>query len=125
MRDVLKMIVYPIAQILYDKKAMNILALDVQGISTMTDYMIIAEGNVNKHVSAMAKTIIEEMAEKGVSPSRIEGVTEGDWAVLDFNEVVVHLFQPGYREKYMLERLFPDSKLIDLPLEIGDSAMNG
>lgn len=124
MRDTLKMIVYPISQILYEKKAMNILALDVQGVSTMTDYMVIAEGNVNKHVSAMARTIIEKMAQKGISPSRVEGVIEGDWAVLDFNEVVVHLFQPGYREKYMLERLFPDSKLVDLPLEENDPAIN-
>lgn len=117
MRDALKMIVYPISQILYEKKAMNILALDVQGISTMTDYMVIAEGTVNRHVSAMARTIVEQMAQKGISPSKVEGIAEGDWAVLDFGEVVVHLFQPGYREKYMLERLFPDSKLVDLPLE--------
>lgn len=124
MVDLLKDIVYPIAQILYDKKALNILSLDVIGLSTMTDYLVIAEGNVNKHVSSMAVTIIHEMQSRGIVPSRVEGLSAGDWVVIDFEEVVVHIFEPGLRERYCLERLYPESKIIDLPLILDKTAIN-
>jgi len=105
-----------IAQMIYDKKGFNILALDVQGLSTITDYLIIAEGNVDRHVMSLANTIVEEMGESGEKPIHAEGMQTGDWIVLDYGQVMIHLFTPGLRDKYSLERLWPESKLIELDI---------
>jgi ribosome-associated protein len=104
-----------IAQVIYDKKGFNILAIDVQGLSSITDYILIAEGNIDRHVSAIAKAIVEEMEER---PLRAEGVAVGDWAVLDYGEVMVHIFSPNLRERYSLEKLWGESKLVDLEIDV-------
>jgi ribosome-associated protein len=106
-----------IAQMIYDKKGFNILALDVQGISTITDYLLIAEGNVDRHVMAMAHTIVAEMKESGENPIHTEGLKTGEWVVLDYGQIMVHLFTPGFREKYSLERIWPESKLVELHIK--------
>ena len=112
-----------IAQVIYDKKGSNILALDVRGLSSITDYLLIAEGNIDRHVTAMAKAIVEELKGKGESPFHTEGLQNGDWVVIDCSEVVVHIFTPGLREKYSLERLWSDSKIVDLNIDITKSGM--
>ncbi len=110
-----------IAQIIYDKKGINILALDVTGLSTITDYLLIAEGHVDRHVSSMGKTIVEEMKKKGETPLHVEGLQAGDWVVIDYSGLMVHLFMPGYREKFSLEKLWQESKLVDLPINTGST----
>ncbi|MBS0625731.1 MAG: ribosome silencing factor [Verrucomicrobia bacterium] len=112
-----------IAQVIYDKKGSNILALDVRGISSITDYILIAEGNVDRHVSSIGKSIVEELKQKGETPVHTEGLQSGDWAVIDYCEVMVHIFMPGLREKYSLERLWGDSKIVDLNISITNPAM--
>lgn len=108
-----------IAQVIYDKKGSNILALDVRGLSQMTDYLLIAEGNVDRHVISIAQAIVSELERTiGEPPLRIEGLQVGDWIVLDYSEVVVHLFQPGLREKYSLEKLWNEGQIIDLNIDI-------
>lgn len=112
-----------IAQVIYDKKGFNILALDVQGMSSITDYLIIAEGNVDRHVTSIAKAIIDEMSEKGEDPIHAEGLKTGDWAVLDYGDVTVHIFMPGLRQRYSLERLWGDSKIVDLDIDVSKPAI--
>lgn len=107
-----------LAQIIYDKKGSNILALDVKGLSTITDYLLIAEGNVDRHVISMAKTIIEVLGDRGEAPVHTEGLQSGDWVVIDCCEVIVHLFQPGLREKYSLEKLWNEGRIVDLEIDI-------
>lgn len=114
---------YTIAQVIYDKKGVNILALDVEGLSSITDYLVIAEGNVDRHVSGIARAIIEELDTKGVHPLHIEGIKTGDWVVLDYGEIMIHLFRPGFREKYALERLWLESKIVDLAIDVSKPAM--
>lgn len=104
-----------IAQIIYDKKGSNILALDIRGLSSITDYLLIAEGNVDRHVISIAAAIIEQ--KKG-SLIHAEGLQVGDWIVLDYGEVVVHLFQPGLREKYALEKLWNQGQIVDLTIDL-------
>ncbi len=89
-----------IAQTIYDKKGTNILALDVRGISTLTDFVIIAEGSVDRHVIAIADAIIDALHEAGFECTQKEGMHTGDWVVLDFLNIMVHLFGPGMRDKY-------------------------
>lgn len=93
-----------IAQAIFDKKGFNILALDVRAISTLTDYVIIAEGNIDKHVMAIAEAIIERMESLGQKTIYIEGMKGGDWVVVDYMHIMVHLFMPGMRDKYQLEQ---------------------
>ncbi len=107
-----------LAQIVYDKKGFNILAIDVQGLSNITDFLLIAEGNIDRHVSSIARSIIEELGRDGHKPLRVEGVQSGDWVVIDYGEVMVHLFAPHLREKYSLERLWSDSKIVDLDIDV-------
>lgn len=108
-----------IAQAIYDKKGFNIIALDVKGLSSITDYMVIAEGNVGRHVMAIAQSIQRDLSDQGQKPLRVEGLKNGDWIVMDYGEVMVHLFMPGMREKYQLEQLWKEAKLIDLDIETG------
>jgi ribosome-associated protein len=107
-----------IGQTLFDKKGFNILALDVKGISTLTDYFVIAEGNVDRHVIALAKEIVKKLKEQEIYPSHIEGLEQGDWIVVDYMEIVVHIFKPGFREKYRLEELWNDGKIVDLKFNV-------
>lgn len=107
-----------IAQTIYDKKGMNILALDVRGISSLTDFVIIAEGSVDKHVLAISHAIIDRLKEMGHRPLHVEGMPMGDWVVIDFFEIMVHLFMPGLRDKYQLEELWRQGKIIDLNIEV-------
>jgi ribosome-associated protein len=112
-----------IAQVVYDKKGMNILALDVKGLSSIADFLLIAEGNVDRHVTAIARSIVEELHERGENPVHVEGVQTGDWVVLDYSGIMVHLFMPGYRQKYSLEKLWSESKIIDLEIDVSKSSI--
>lgn len=106
-----------VTQVIYDKKGFNIIVLDVTGICTMTDYFIIAEGTVDRHVRALSQAIEEEWRQKGRFPFHIEGQREGDWVVLDYGDVVIHLFTPDLRDKYRLEELWHDGKIVDVKIE--------
>ena len=113
-----------IAQVIYDKKGSNILALDVEGLSTITDYLVIAEGTVDRHVAGIARAIIAELEERGGPPLlHVEGLQSGDWVVLDYGAIMVHLFKRGTREKYSLERLWGESKIVDLEIDVSKPAI--
>src|ERR1700722_19641955 len=111
-----------IAQKLFDKKGFNIIAIDVREVSTMTDFFLIAEGAVDRHVCAMAQMVMGMMKEEGESPVYTEGLSEGDWVVLDYLEIVIHLFVPKMRDKYRLEELWQTGKIVDLELEVSKGA---
>ena len=102
-----------IAQTIFDKKGMNILGLDVRGISSLTDYVIIAEGNIGRHVIAIADAVIKAVKQDGYKPIHVEGRQLGDWVVIDFLDIMVHLFMPGLREKYRLEDLWKEGQILD------------
>lgn len=107
-----------IAQAVYDKKGFNILIIDVRKISTMTDYFIIAEGTVDRHVKALSQTIIDELSlHGGRTPLHVEGQQEGDWVVLDYADFVIHLFIPELREKYALEELWQKGQVVDVKID--------
>lgn len=103
-----------ISHIIYEKKGFNTLAIDVQGLSSITDFLFIAEGNVDRHVTAMAKAIMERLEKEGEKPIHVEGLQTGDWIVLDYGEVMIHLFAPGLRERYSLERMWKECQIVDL-----------
>ncbi|HSX12389.1 MAG TPA: ribosome silencing factor [Rhabdochlamydiaceae bacterium] len=108
------------AQVIYDKKGMNILCLDLRGISTITDFVVIAEGAVNRHVVAIAQAIMDELSHLNLKPVRVEGLQTGDWVVLDYVEFMVHLFMPGIRDRYQLEGLWRKGKIVELKILISN-----
>lgn len=103
-----------ISKIIYEKKGFHLLGLDLRGVSSVTDYILIAEGNVNRHIKAIADAILQDATEK---PYRVEGLDESNWIVIDYLDLMVHLFIPDIRGKYQLEKLWPEAKLMDLKLE--------
>lgn len=105
-----------IAQVIYDKKGFNILVLDVSGICTMTDFFIIAEGTVDRHVKALSHAIIDEFSGKKREPLHVEG-QQGDWVVLDYGDFVIHLFIPELRIKYALEDLWKKGQIVDVKID--------
>lgn len=106
-----------IAQAIYEKKGINILALDIRNVSTLTDFFIIAEGNVDRHVKALSENVREEAKKHGIDTLITEGECTGDWCVLDFGEIIVHLFIPELRQKYALEQLWSEGKIVELSLK--------
>jgi ribosome-associated protein len=111
-----------IAQKLFDKKANNIILIDVRDVSSMTDFFLIAEGGVDRHVRALGKLVIEMMREEGEEPIHAEGLQEGDWVVIDYLDIVIHLFVPSLRDKYRMEELWQTGKIVDLEIEISRSS---
>ncbi len=112
----MKKILDALAQTIFDKKGFNILALDVRGMSTLTDYFIIAEGNIDRHVRAIGSALMDTAEKIGQPPLRVEGERLGDWVVIDLGGVIVHLLVPEYREKYNLENLWKEAKIVDLTI---------
>lgn len=106
--------VQKLCKIIYDKKGMNILALNVKGVTDIADYIIIAEGNVDKHVQGIAFAIQDYMRQQGEEPVAVEGVTDGQWVVIDYFDVMIHLFAPGFRDRYRLEELWRASELVEV-----------
>ncbi len=108
------------AQVIFDKKGINILAIDVRGISTLTDYVLIAEGSVDRHVIGIAREIIDVLKGMGERPIHVEGLEQGDWVVIDYLNYMIHIFMPGLRDKYQLEGLFSDGKIIELNIKLDE-----
>jgi ribosome-associated protein len=112
-----KSVLSSVAQAIFDKKGFNILVLDVRGICTMTDYFLIAEGTVDRHVKALSGAVKDLLAEKGIPLFHVDGEQEAEWVVLDCSDFVVHLFVPEWREKYALEELWHAGKVVDVTID--------
>jgi ribosome-associated protein len=110
-----------VCQAIVDKKGMNVLTLDVRGVSTITDYFIIAEGSVPRHVISLAQYVDDVLRKRKITPTHSEGLQEGDWVVLDYMEVIVHLFVPELRHHYALEEVWKDGNVVSIPVEYGRS----
>lgn len=110
-------VVETIAQTIYDKAGKNIFAIDIRNTSSLCDYCIIAEGTVDRHVKAIAQTLQKELSTQGHKSVKVDGMQEGQWVILDFLNVMVHVLTPTFREKYRLERLWEEGTIIDLNLD--------
>ncbi len=114
-------LVTKVAGILYDKKASNIVALDVHDLTVITECMVIASGRSALQVKSLADEVEEKLSEEGIEPIRKEGQQEGRWVVLDYGHVLVHLFHPEEREFYRLDKLWEhDQNRIALDFEETD-----
>ena len=91
---------------LEDMKAKDIKVLDVRGKTSITDIMIVASGTSDRHVKAIAEAAAFRAKQAGETPIGMEGINEGEWALVDLNGVVLHVMQPKVRDFYHLERLW-------------------
>ena len=101
-----KQILALVTKALSDLKARNITILDVQNISSVSDFMVIASGTSNRHVTGIAKHVAEEAKKRGEKPLGVEGEDSGEWALVDLGDVVVHVMQSQVRDFYQLEKLW-------------------
>lgn len=99
------------AELLFDRKAVDVTVLDLRKVTTTTDYFVIATGHSDTHVSAIGDHLVDEMKKEGVRPSGVEGMRGGRWVLVDYVDFVVHIFHPAAREFYQLERLWGDAPL--------------
>lgn len=104
-----------IVKILDNKKATDIVAAEIKGISTLGDYFIIASGTSNNQVKALTDELDERLSkDHGIEPKRIEGYQSAAWVLMDYYDVIVHIFHPETREFYSLERLWADAPKLDI-----------
>ncbi len=97
---------------LADRKAIDLMVLDLRGLTAAADYFVIVSGTSDAHVRGMADHLMTALKPRGIVPHHVEGLTQGRWVLLDYVDFVVHIFHPELREFYQLERLWGDAPVL-------------
>ena len=97
-----------------DEKAYDIVIMDVSQMTSLTEYFIIASGRNTKHVQSICDYVHELLSEQNIAPMRQEGYQEGAWVIMDYNAVILHVFNDDRRNHYDLERLWGDAVIIEI-----------
>jgi ribosome-associated protein len=107
-------IVKKAAEILNSKKAEDIKAIEILGISVIGDYFLLASGTSTTQVKALADEVDFKLSELGITPLRTEGAQSATWIILDYGDIIIHIFHKETREFFNLERLWADGKTIGI-----------
>ena len=99
------------AEAALDRKAGDVVALDVSGLTSFTDSFVIATGTSDRHVKAVADAVVERARQLGQKPLGVEGYDGGEWVLIDLDDVIVHVFRGEKREQFDLERLWGDAPI--------------
>ena len=103
------------AMILLEHKANDVVLLSLEGVSDMTDFFLIASGTSDTHVRSLGNSVLEDMKrDSGQMAHHVEGLSQGRWVLLDYVDVVVHIFHPTLRSFYQIERLWADAETVPL-----------
>ncbi|HSY81901.1 MAG TPA: ribosome silencing factor [Gemmatimonadaceae bacterium] len=100
------------AALCLDRKAQDVVILNLQPVSDMTDFFVIASGTSDVHVRSVAEHVMTELKKEGIAVYHVEGMQQGRWVLLDYVDFVVHVFHPTVRSFYQLERLWGDAELV-------------
>lgn len=95
-----------------DKRATDLVVLDVRGVSSVADYFLVCSGTSATHVETISDAIRAELKSEGIRPLHVEGVAESGWVLLDYGDVLVHVFLEDTRAYYALERLWGDAPAV-------------
>lgn len=101
------------AKTLSDKKAEDIIVIDIMGKSSFADYMVIATGNSDRQVKALVDDVEDRLAEEGLLTKNVEGKQSG-WVLMDFGDVIVNVFTKEMRQKYNIEKVWGDCTFLDI-----------
>ena len=107
-----KEIAEKVIEVLEDKLAANVQLLEVSKKSSVTDYFVICSASSTTQVKSLADEVEVKLTECGVAPTRVDGAAGGEWTVLDFNTVIVHVFTKTAREFYKLDKLWADASQV-------------
>jgi len=107
-----------ISQIVADRKAIDVVVLDIADVSSITDYFLICSGGSARQAQAIADAIDEQLKKAGIMPLGIEGYRDGRWILMDYGDVIVHIFAQETRDFYDLEHLWANAPRLDLSHEI-------
>ena len=105
------------ADLALENKGHGVLILDLRGISTATDYFVLASGTSDVQGKAIAEHLVDELKKENVRPAHVEGLSGGRWVLLDYIDFVVHVFHPQSRDFYQLENLWGDAPRWEAPQE--------
>ena len=94
---------------LADNKALDIVSIDLEGKSDIADFLVIATGTSNRHVSSLSENLITELKKDGIRDIKAEGINKSYWVLIDSGDVIVHIFRKEVREFYNLEKLWQSS----------------
>ena len=97
-----------------DKKAEDISIIDIRGISVLADYFVIASGSNENQLEAMQDSVCEELHKIGCTPKQIEGNKKSTWVLIDFEDIIVHIFSREDRLFYELDKIWRDGKVVEL-----------
>ena len=97
-----------IEKILNDNKAMEIKSINLQGKSSIADYMIVANGNSSRHIHALSEILINELKKKGINNCHLEGRDSTEWKLIDAIDIIIHIFHPEKRKFYDLEKMWSE-----------------
>lgn len=103
-----------IVKVLDSKKGMDITGIDIRQLTTIGDYFILVTGTSSPHVKALAEEVEDTLAKEGIEPRRIEGAQSAVWILMDYQDVILHVFTKETREFYNMERLWSDAPRMDL-----------
>ncbi|MCA1556131.1 MAG: ribosome silencing factor [Acidobacteria bacterium] len=108
-----------------DKKALELVVLDLRSVATFTDYFLIASGTNVRQVQAIADEITERLKREGTRAQRIEGYQTAEWVLVDYGDFIVHIFEDKARRFYDLERLWREGTRVQLPADLRAEAAGG
>ncbi len=111
------------AEAALDKKAVDLVVLDVGALTSIADYLVICTGRSDRQVQGIAQAIDEHLRRHGHRPGAIEGMNRGQWVLMDFSDVIVHVFYKPVREFYDLERLWEHAPRVQLPEPLRTQAL--
>ena len=100
---------------LEDSKAEEVVAIDLRRKSALADHIVIASGRSNRHVSAVADHLLRDLKEAGYGNSKVEGLQNGDWVLIDAGDIIVHIFRPEVRSFYNLEKMWSVAEASETP----------
>jgi ribosome-associated protein len=106
-----------VASAILDKKATDVLILHIASLTSLADYLVIGSGESERQARAIADHVSDSLSATGHAPLSTEGASSAKWVVMDFGDVIVHIFQKDIREHYALERLWSDAGQVRLPEE--------
>lgn len=110
-----------VARAMLDKKALDVQVLHVAPLTSIADYLVIGSAESDRQTRAIADSVIEVLTRVGQRPLSLEGTTSGQWVLIDFGDVVAHVFRQDTRSHYALERLWSDARSIPIPDNVSTS----